>query len=154
MNLEQYNEIYDETGAKRPPYVAFEARLCQDVAQPAASLVNKLSQRGIVGTEGIYSVPLILDEANFREVIVPGVLQRAFALQELFADIALGSGKIVSNGLISEDDLNHILRSEGTNLRLVRRQWRGQARDQIRFVYGPDIVRDQCGRWVVLEDNV
>lgn len=154
ITVAPYNEIYDATDAKRPAYAALEARSNVDVTQPSVSLVEKLRQRGIMGIEGHYSIPLVLDPAHFSEVIAPGVLQRAFALQALFADIAMGAGKIVSGGLLSEDDLNHILRTEGATHPAVRRQWKGQSRDQIRFVYAPDLVRDPSGRWVVLEDNV
>ena len=150
----QYNEIYDEARAKRPAYAAFESRVCASVTQPSASIVNKLHHKKTVGNAGLYAIPLILDEAHFREVLVPGLLQRAFSLQELFSDLVCGSGKIVSDGLLSEEELDHILRSEGTDQRTLRRQWRGQAHDQIRFVYGPDLIRDPRGRWVVLEDNV
>jgi hypothetical protein len=124
------------------------------VTQPSASVVNQLRYSASVGNTGLYAIPLILDAAYFREVLVPGLLQRAFALQELFADLALGAGKIVADGLLSEEELDHILCSEGIDLRTLRRQWRGQAHEQIRFVYGPDLIRDPRDRWVVLEDNV
>jgi hypothetical protein len=149
-----YNEIHDETGAKRPAYAALDARTSRSVADPPVEVVAPLGRKGIVGSEGIHPVPLVLDEAEYHDVLVPGVRQRAFALQELFADIALGAGTIVASGLLSSDDLEHILRSEGVDLGTVRRLWRGQERDQIRFVYGPDMVRDDGGRWQVLEDNV
>lgn len=149
-----YNEIYDDAGTKRPAYAALEARTRVNVTEPPAQLAEALARRGIVGREGIHPIPLVIDQDEYSDVLVPGVLQRAFALQELFADIALGSGEIVRSGLLSEEDLRNILLSEGIDYQSLRRLWQGQGLDQITFVYGPDLVRDQHGCWIVLEDNI
>jgi hypothetical protein len=152
--MKRHNEILDGSGATRPPYASFESRTGFAVNQPSASLIEELGRRGVVGGEGIYPVPLVLDEAEFRDLLVPGVLQRAYALQELFADIALGTGTIIESGLLDRDQFGEILASESADHADIRSLWRGRALDHVTFVYGPDIVRDSTSRWSVLEDNI
>jgi Circularly permuted ATP-grasp type 2 len=146
-----YDELHDETGAMRAPYATILARSGIDVTNPA---VPALRSPESVGDRSIYPVPLVLNEDEYRSTIVPGVLQRAFLLQALFEDIAIGSAKLLNSGLLSEDELEGILLSEGIDLKRLRHLWQGQSPDQIRFVYGPDLVRNPEGKWVVLEDNV
>jgi hypothetical protein len=154
MIMAPYNEIFDLRGAKRTPYAGLEARTGINLTQPPPALIKELGRGGGIGHGVVYPVPLILDEREYNEVLVPGVLQRAFMLQELFADIAMGFGKIVEAGLLTEGDLRHVLLAGGISLDSLRRLWHGQKIDQIRFVYGPDLVRDTSGHWVVLEDNL
>jgi hypothetical protein len=146
-----YDELHDEAGAMRAPYATILARSGIDVTRQA---VPALRFPEPVGDRSVYPVPLVLNEDEYQSTIVPGVLQRAFVLQALFEDIAIGSAKLLNTGLLREDDLEGILLSEGVDLERLRHLWQGQSRDQIRFVYGPDMVRGPDGEWVVLEDNV
>jgi hypothetical protein len=146
-----YDELHDETGAMRAPYATILARSGIDVTKPA---VSALGSPQSVGDRSIYPVPLVLNDDEYRSTIVPGVLQRAFVLQALFEDIAIGSAKLLNTGHLREDELEGILLSEGLDLKRLRHLWQGQSSDQIRFVYGPDLVRNPEGEWIVLEDNV
>jgi hypothetical protein len=146
-----YDELHDEIGTMRTPYATILARSGIDVTRPAVSALRFPKP---VGDRSIYPVPLVLNEDEYQSTIVPGVLQRAFLLQALFEDIAVGSAKLLNSGLLSEDELEGILLSEGVDLKRLRHLWQGQSPDQIRFVYGPDLVRNPEGEWVVLEDNV
>jgi hypothetical protein len=152
--MSPYDEIHDESGAMRLPYAALETRAGARVTQPPAPQVEELGRRGVVGSRAIFPVPLVLDEAEFESVLAPGVLQRAFALQSLFADIVLGTGRVVESGLLSREDLMAILASESEDHDALRDLWRGRQRDDVTFVYAPDLVRDPSGRWLVLEDNI
>jgi len=143
-----YNEIYDEIGAKRPQYAAIQTRTAVDVTKPDSSVVSTLSR------DGIHPVPLVLDEDEYQSTLVPGMLQRALTLQALFEDIAIGSARVIDTGLVRPDEVECILASEGLAAKPLRQLWKGQSREQIRFVYGPDLVRGPEGEWVVLEDNV
>jgi hypothetical protein len=149
-----FNEIFYKSGKKRPAYASLEARTGIDLSRPVKPISEGLRPPGAAGCATIYPVPLILDEREYRNVLVPGVLQRALALQELFRDLSLGSARCVQAGLLTREDLENLFRSEGIEWEALRRWWLGQNPDQIRFVYGPDLVRDAQGRWQVLEDNV
>ena len=149
-----YDAIRDETGALRTPYAAFQARTGIDVTQPPEPVVSDLLRCSLVGSQEIYPVPFILDEDEYHSTIVPAMLQRAFLLQALFEDVAIGSTKLLNAGILAADELDRILLSEGASIASLRRLWHGQPREQIRFVYGPDLVQSRAGNWVVLEDNV
>lgn len=143
-----YDEIHDETGTERRQYAAIHARSGIDVTRPDSSVVAAL--RGA----RIHPVPLVLDEDEVRSTLVPGVLQRALMLQALFEDIAIGSARVIDNGLLRPEELESILESGGLGAKPLRQLWKGQSREQIRFVYGPDLARNADGEWVVIEDNV
>jgi hypothetical protein len=149
-----YDEIRDESGAMRSPYAAIRARTSIDVTRPAEPALSALYKPGLVGSQGIYPIPLVLDDDEYRSTIVPGMLQRAFLLQALFEDIAVGSVKLLDAGILGVEQLDCILQSEAVSMASLRQMWRGQAREQIRFVYAPDLVRNPAGNWVTLEDNV
>jgi hypothetical protein len=149
-----YNETHDHNGYKRFQYSALERRTSARVTAPTAQLVDCLRLPGVAGSEGIHSIPLVLDEGEWRNILAPGVLQRAFALQALFADIAYGQNALVSGGMLQETEVQQVLASEGVDYREFRTFWQTQPKDQIRFVYGPDVVRDPTGSWLVLEDNL
>ncbi len=152
--MDAFNEIYEDSGEKRPAYVHFETRTGIDLIRIGKQLGSRLSIARGADRAIIHPIPLVLDEKEYREVLIPGVLQRAFALQGLFRDLALGSGRCVQAGLLTHEDLDHLLQSEGITLEALRRCWRGQDPEQIRFVYAPDLARDPQGRWQVIEDNV
>ncbi len=143
-----YDEIHDETGARRAPYAAIQARTGIDVTRPDPAVASTLRRAGI------HPVPLVLGEDEYRSTLVPGVLQRALVLQALFEDLAIGSARVIDSGLVRPDELAWILGSAGLSVRSLRQLWQGQSREQIRFVYGPDLVRSPDGEWLVLEDNV
>lgn len=144
----QYDEIQDETGTRRRTYAAIHARSGVDVTRPDAAAAASLR------AARIHPVPLVLDEDEVRSKLFPGVLQRALMLQALFEDIAIGSARAVKSGLLRSDELECILESGGMGATPLRQLWKGQSREQIRFVYGPDLARNSEGEWVVLEDNV
>lgn len=148
-----YREIYDESGMLRPAYAAMQARTGTSVTNPPEPVAAEL-RSGVVGGRPVYPVPLVLAEEEHQSVIAPGVLQRAFTLQALFEDLVLGRGKIFQRGLLGGNEIELILRSEGTSLGELRRLWKGQSRDQIRFVYAPDLIRSPGGEWLALEDNI
>jgi uncharacterized circularly permuted ATP-grasp superfamily protein len=150
-----FNEAFDEDGTLRPSYAALRRRTGWDPLHPTAAVAEQLRDQPLEDDTRILPVPVVIDDTEYQTVIQAGVAQRARALQRLFADLVLGSGEILAAGIgLGEDLLSAILAVEGTSLERLRHLWTGHLRDGVRFVYGPDLVRDPDGRWTVLEDNV
>lgn len=154
MNNIPYDEIIDKDGKKRSAFKSLESRNKINLTELSSKILRILNPKNRLTASEIYPVPLVLDETEYQDVLVPGVVQRAIVLQHLFADIAFGSEKIIESGLLRKEELNLILSHEGLDLQTLRHLWKGQSRDQIRFIYGPDLVRDSTGNWLVLEDNI
>jgi uncharacterized circularly permuted ATP-grasp superfamily protein len=150
-----YDEAFDKNGRPRAAYASLAQRLRWDPLHPPGSVVHRLSGQPLGDDHRVLPVPLALDDAEYRSTIQAGLKQRARALQMFFADVFLGEGKYFrSESELTRPLLDEILLSEGTSLDELRRWWNGHSLDDIRFVYGPDLVREPSGRWCVLEDNV
>ncbi len=155
LDITWYDEAFDASGVLRPPYAGLRRRGQWDFLSPDLAVVDQLGDRPLGDDTRILPVPLVLDEIEYRSIVQAGVAQRAHALQELFADLVLGPQRILTAGVgLDRDLLDDILSIEGTSMAGQRGLWRGRDRSAIRFVYGPDLVRDRDGRWTVLEDNV
>lgn len=150
-----YDELVDSAGRPRAPYAELAHRLGWDPRRPPETVTRSLAGQPFGDSTRVMPIPLVLASAEHRDQIQAGVTQRARALQQFFADVVLEDGRFLSAGAgLTESLLDAILASEGTSLQELRGWWAGQSHDSIRFVYGPDLVRDPGGRWVVLEDNV
>jgi uncharacterized circularly permuted ATP-grasp superfamily protein len=155
LDIAWYDEAFDTYGLLRPPYVGLRRRAEWDPLSPGRAVVDQLRDRPLDDDTRILAVPLVLDEIEYRSTVQAGVAQRARALQDLFADLILGPQRILTAGVgVDRDLLDDILTTEGTSLSRLRALWQGRDRGAVRFVYGPDLVRDRDGRWTVLEDNV
>jgi len=150
-----YDEAVDPAGQPRAPYAELAQRLGWDPRQPPQRVTRAFAGGPLGDSTQILPMPLVLGGAEHRDQIQAGVAQRARALQRFFADVVLEDGRFLGaqTGL-TQSLLDGILASEGTSLEELRRWWKGQRPDAIRFVYGPDLAREPGGRWVVLEDNV
>ena len=101
----------------------------------------------------IFPVPLILDNAEYEEVIAPGVRQRARALRRLFQLIVeMGAPQGVPG--LGRDLVAEVFRAERIDERQFREVAPGATSDGVAMVYAPDLVRAPTGNWVVIEDNV
>jgi uncharacterized circularly permuted ATP-grasp superfamily protein len=155
LDVTWYDEVFDSSGVLRPPYTALRSRTKVDLLSPATAVVDQLGDRPLADDTRILPVPLVLDEIEYRSIVQAGMVQRAHVLQDLFADLVLGRQRILTAGVgLDRDVLDDILSIEGLSMVGLRGLWRGRDRSAIRFVYGPDLVRDRTGRWTVLEDNV
>lgn len=150
-----YDEVCDDHGQRRPAYQRLESRLGWDPINPPDSVLQRLSGRPLGDDHSVLPVPLVLGDEDHR-TLADGVAQRARALQMFFADTFLGEQGYLSSGETSLTValFDEMLAAVGTSVDYFRTWWRGHQPTEIRFVYGPDIVRDETGRWVVLEDNV
>jgi len=154
-NALPYDEAFDESGCHRPAYAALARRLGWNPLCPPPAVVESLRGRPLGDDHQLLPVPLALADEEYRYEIQRGVAQRARALQMFFADVFLGEGRYLRSGTaLTASLLDEILSSVGATLEQLRKWWSGHGREAICFVYGPDLVREPGGRWVVLEDNV
>lgn len=154
MTPPAFDEACDSEGAPRPAYTALRRRGACDPLRPTAQLCRQLSSRPLDDGVRILPVPLVLDDVQ-HGAITAGVAQRALALQAFFRDLIRDDRRFVAGvGGPDERMLEVILRSERTSFSQLRQAWGSHDRDEVRFVYGPDLVRERNGAWVVIEDNV
>jgi uncharacterized circularly permuted ATP-grasp superfamily protein len=151
---EPYDEVVDADGRLRPAYVALRRQLGWDPLRPPAVVIDRLQDRPLGDDTRILPVPLAIEDEEYRAVIEAGVAQRAHALQRFFHDAVLGPCRFLQAGALTAELLDQILAAEGTSLATLRRRWSSHSADEIRMLYGPDLVRAPDGRWMVLEDNV
>jgi carboxylate-amine ligase len=149
-----YDEVFTLDGALRYPYVELRRWLGTDPLRPAATTWQRLRDRPLADDTRILPIPWALDGAEYASVVASGISQRARALQMFFADLVLGSQRFLDGASLARERLQVIMRSEGTSLAGLQALWRGHATEEIRFVYGPDLVRGPDGRWLLLEDNI
>ncbi len=152
--LSPYDEVFTVDGTVRGPYVALRRQLGTDPLRPAASVWHRLRDRPLGDDARILPIPWALDGAEYARLVHRGTSQRARALQMFFADLVLGSQRFLDAASLTRERLDLILRSEGTSLADLRARWSGHEVEEIRFVYGPDLLRGPDARWMVLEDNV
>jgi glutamate---cysteine ligase / carboxylate-amine ligase len=143
-----YDEAFDQAGRLRPAYAAARERWGRNLLCPTVEAAASLTARPLGDDARILPVPWLIDEGDYATVLRPGVVQRAGALQRLFADTVLGHEHrcLLADALATEGNEE--------SLDQLRACWAGRDRDDICFVYAPDLVRDPAGRWTVLEDNV
>jgi uncharacterized circularly permuted ATP-grasp superfamily protein len=152
-----WDEMFEATGVPRPPY-----RALHDALQPLSSI--ELDERAAVrdrafrdqgitfslsGEERPFPldlVPRILSAAEWA-TIESGVIQRVKALEAFLGDV-YGPGKILDDGIVP--------RSVITTSSHYHREAHGIAPpNNVRVhVSGIDLVRDESGRFCVLEDNL
>jgi uncharacterized circularly permuted ATP-grasp superfamily protein len=149
-----YDEVFEPDGTLRHPYAELRRRLGTDPLRPAAATWQRLHDRPLGDDARILPIPWALDGAEYARVVQAGTAQRARALQMFFADLVLGPQRFLDSASLTRERLQASLRSEGTSLAQLRALWRGHTAEEIRFVYGPDLVRGPDGRWLLLEDNV
>jgi uncharacterized circularly permuted ATP-grasp superfamily protein len=149
-----YNEGFDNRGHIRAPYKAFQSRTGHDPFAPSAQIAATLTHAPLGDRYSILPIPLVLDDREYRDVIVPGLTQRALALQALFFDLIRGDTRVCRHTSMPIDLFAVILEQEGIGTGDLASWWDGKSRESVRFTYGPDLVRGPDGRWLILEDNV
>lgn len=150
-----FDEAFGEHGELRLTYASLRRRSGSDPLSPSQDVAERLRNSPMDDDARILPVPLVIDDAEYRQTIQPGVRQRAHVLQQLFADLVLGAGRVLDAGLgLDEKLIGQILDLEETSLPQLRELWKGHDADDIRFTYAPDLLHGPDGRWMVLEDNV
>jgi len=149
-----YDEVRDGDRQRRPAYAKLAQRLGWDPVVPPPAVRERFRGQPLGDDHSILPVPLALTDADYRAVR-DGVAQRARVLQMFYVDAFLGDQRFLRSGTsLTSELLSEMLSVIGTSVDYFRAWWSGHDRAEVRFVYGPDLVRDAAGRWVVLEDNV
>jgi len=157
---QQYDELYDSTGNPRPPYAALAGtlgRLGRDEILSRVQTINTaLLQRGVTftvykdaaGTERVFPfdvIPRILTADEWSR-IERGIQQRVRALNSFLYDVyhaerILREKRIPRELVYSSRDYNREM--IGVDV----------PHDIYVHVSGIDLIRDQSGEFLVLEDN-
>ncbi|MGE4131336.1 MAG: circularly permuted type 2 ATP-grasp protein [Bdellovibrionales bacterium] len=140
-----YDELYDRQGRLRPQYKELAPYL-ESVTQSDRNAFRDYSNRRFSLDNAIDDIPKILQEEEYTQ-ITEGVQQRARALLALARDIHSGGTRYQS--LIPQKVMAKIL---GRNLDSPHLGFL-QDLDNLTFFYGPDLIRNSNGDFVVLEDN-
>jgi uncharacterized circularly permuted ATP-grasp superfamily protein len=155
-SLEAYNEAVDEQGNLRPAYTRFAAQTGHITYPVSTDTVGHLLNSPMQDKIKILPIPLVLSGADYR-LLQKGAQQRAQALMEFFADVVIGDGKIIErSGLLSRSQISGLFKTDRQTVSLdtLRAVWHSKRREDINFIFGPDVVRNPQGHFVVLEDNV
>lgn len=151
-----YNEAVNSSGALRETFVEFEKSTGVRVypVQPAA--VNQLLGMPLGDKIRILPIPAVISDQDYR-VLQEGARLRARTLVAFYADIILNNAAtVIASGLLTDAQIRGIINTEneGYNLDYLRSVWQGRSADDIQMMYGPDLVRNPEGDFVVLEDNI
>src|ERR1700722_13539431 len=149
--------MFERPGVPRPPYQALLAALqpldASELRYRADQMASLFPDRGVTfdyaGEERPFPldlIPRIIDAAEW-DLISRGVRQRVLALEAFLADV-YGPARVVEDGVVP------------WQLIATSSQFRRQAHGLIPpsgvriHIAGIDLVRDEHGRFCVLEDNV
>lgn len=155
-----YCELMGDGRGDRPRIIEFWQRMEQlrlaDLAERASDALDQLRDRGVTFT--VYSdkdeidralpfdvIPRIITSAEW-EMIEKGVVQRVAAINAFLTDI-YGPQKILKDGIIPRDLVlgNKSYRPEMQGIAVPGGVYA--------HIVGTDLVRDDAGRFLVLEDN-
>lgn len=141
-----YDEIFDRDGKLRPQYQDIYPRILE-LNQKEKQELRRLTKKDFRGDNALSPVALITDQAEHarkRE----GVAQRGKALLRFLQDHYSGEKTYLKQGVIPPDVMGRVLERAGEGI------FEGQIDPKkIKFLYGPDIIRDAEGIFRVLEDN-
>ncbi len=142
-----YNEIMDSQNKVRPAYAtAYELWTLMTDQEKAKFLVD--SKKAFEGDNMLDAMPRIIEADEYDKVLKAGVRQRADALRAFLVDHYSGVKKYISDGVIPASVIEKILN------RHTEKDFQGKVDPKsISFIYGPDIIRDQYGKFRIIEDN-
>ncbi len=152
-----YDEVYEAPGQPRPPYRELVDALGQlgaaGVGGRFSQLARTFTERGVTfahdGEERPFPldlIPRIIAAAEW-DGVAAGVRQRVLALEAFLADV-YGPGRCFDDAVVPRSLV-------ATSRHFRREAWGVSPEGQARIVVaGVDLVRDETGRFRVLEDNV
>jgi uncharacterized circularly permuted ATP-grasp superfamily protein len=155
-----YDELYDRSGAPRPHYAALAATLKRlgrdDILARVSAINTALLQRGVTftvyadsaGTERVFPfdvIPRIITAAEWTRV-EQGIAQRVRAINAFIYDV-YHNERILREGRIPRE---LVYSSKNYNREMIGVD---VARDVYIHVSGTDLIRDEHGGFLVLEDN-
>jgi hypothetical protein len=151
-----YREAFDDRGDLRPPYQRIRDEFGFDPTRPNPAMAHYLLSEGpLDDNQRILPIPLILEDAEL-EFLWEAVRQRGLALWAFVADYLLDGDyeNYRDRGAPPPELMDQILKELRISRELLDELWDGRGENSVRFVYGPDLIRDPSGRWMVMEDNI
>lgn len=141
-----YDEIFDAQGEVRPHYRDVLPLYLKKTEDELAA-IRKGTLKDFRGDNALSAMPRIMTQSEYNQLKL-GVEQRGKALLLFLQDYYSGEKSYAKANLIPEDVLQRIVNRSG------EAGYRGQLKPElIRFMYGPDVIRDADGVFRVLEDN-
>ncbi|MGE3263044.1 MAG: circularly permuted type 2 ATP-grasp protein [Bacteriovoracia bacterium] len=139
-----YDEIFDRDGQLRPQYKDIYPRLLEKEPSELKK-IRALTKKDFLGDNALSPVALITEKSE-HDLKRQGVAQRGRALLEFLKDHY--SGKKTYSEVMHPALVDRIIARTGET------SYAGHINpESIRFMYGPDIIRDADGVFRVLEDN-
>ncbi|MDD5226714.1 MAG: circularly permuted type 2 ATP-grasp protein [Candidatus Omnitrophica bacterium] len=140
-----YDEVFDRSGNIRPQYRDIYPVYLQKTKEELDA-IRKATTKDFRGDNALSPLPRIMPEREFGE-LKAGVEQRGKALLLFLQDHYSGK-KTYLDKVIPREVIQRIVDRAGEG------DFEGKIRPElIRFMYGPDIIRDAGGVNRVLEDN-
>jgi uncharacterized circularly permuted ATP-grasp superfamily protein len=152
-----FDEMFSDTDTPRSPYSLIHRALhnmtTEELQGRATSLADSYLAQGVTfdfaGEERPFpldAIPRVIDDTEWT-IIEAGVKQRVRALEAFLADM-YGQAVAIRDGIIPA----HVV---ATSEHFLRQAAGVHSPNDVRIhVSGIDLIRDEDGRWRVLEDNV
>jgi uncharacterized circularly permuted ATP-grasp superfamily protein len=139
-----FNEVFSELSVRS----IYQKQLAHFQERKAPARALKACRALVSGDADFLPLVRVLSDVDY-EKITQGVKQRGQALQLFLADHYFGDRSYERSKLLSARQLREIQsRYEPLPAALNLRP------ENLQFWYAPDIVRDECGKFRVIEDNV
>ncbi len=141
-----FDELFHSKGSIKQQYELIDSGLLELKPEQVSEFLRQ-SRKDFKGDNALNPIPRVLTRAESAE-LQNGVAQRAKALVAFLKDLHSGTNTFAAQGIVPEAVVNRIMDRAG------ELSYLGQVDPkQIAFMYGPDIIRDQKGKWRVIEDN-
>jgi uncharacterized circularly permuted ATP-grasp superfamily protein len=141
-----YDEVFDENGKMRPHYQQIFP-LYASKTKAELEEIRRQTLKSFQGDNALSALPRVMPRKEFEQVKA-GVEQRGRALLKFLQDHYSGQKNYVQEGVIPAEVIKRIVE------RADEQGFEGKLKPElIRFMYGPDIIRDADGIHRVLEDN-
>lgn len=146
-----WNEVYDTDGTVRPQYKLVIEQIAKMTDEQVTAFIAK-SKKLMSGDTPISPLPRILTQSEY-DTLKAGTEQRAKAIQAFLKDHYSGQRKY-RDKIIPGEIIDSIISRTG-EANYIDAYKRVAPEDlKFRFLYGPDIIRDKDGKFLVLEDNL
>lgn len=142
-----YDEIKDAYGSVRPQYQEIYDLYLQRYADQEREFL-KNSREAFKGDNALDPMPRLLTKDEY-EVLHQGVQQRARAIYAFLRSYHSGTNSFDRAGIVPVEVVDKIA-ARGGDI-----GFKGKVKpNNLAFLYGPDVIRDEQGQWRVIEDNL
>lgn len=142
-----YDEVFDDHGKVRPQYQMVHANWIQQSPLDKQQFLES-SRRIFRGDNALDPMARVFTHEEMVRVRA-GVEERGKAVLEFLKDIQSSKPKILEKFPELKSFVDRIVLRNGE--RLFQRRLDPK---NISFLFGPDLVRDKQGNWLVIEDNI